>query len=228
MHSATHGTVRTKPLARSMLNARPDSVSKARREKVLYVWPVAVLLASVACSSGLPRPPYAPQKTDALVPVPFPPPPARVEFVPDRPNSDCVWIDGEWEWTGRVWTWKRGRWVEPVPYTTFSPWTTVRGSDGVLYLASGTWRDTKGNEVQAPRAIAYGKPTAGALVDSEGVSEHTGRNIKEDKGEETGPSFPLLPSVTDKKKHKGSDENGEDGEGGERPEPAKGADGGAP
>ena len=55
----------------------------------------------------------------------------------------------------------------------------------MLYLAPGTWRAvTSGKAITAPTAIAYGKPTAGALVDSEGVSEHTGKSIKEDKSDD--------------------------------------------
>ena len=160
----------------------------------------------LACSSGLPRPPYSAQKTTDLQEVPFPPPPARVEFVPDQPNAECVWIDGEWEWTGRVWTWKRGRWVEPIPNATFSPWTTVRGADGMLYLAGGTWRDAKGDAIDPPTAISYGKPTAGSLVDSEGVSEHTGRSIKEDKADETDTHSIFVP-LPKKKKGKAENEN---------------------
>jgi hypothetical protein len=51
----------------------------------------------------------------------------------------------------------------------------------MLYLAPGTWRGADGEAITAPKAIVYGKPTAGSIVDSEGVSEHTGKSIKEDK-----------------------------------------------
>jgi len=51
----------------------------------------------------------------------------------------------------------------------------------MLYLAPSTWRGANGEAIAAPKAIAYGKPTAGSIVDSEGVSEHTGKSIKEDK-----------------------------------------------
>lgn len=59
----------------------------------------------------------------------------------------------------------------------------------MLYIAAGTWRDTKGEAIAAPKAIAYGKPTAGAIVDSEGVSEHTGKSIKEDKTDDDDSSL---------------------------------------
>ncbi len=151
---------------------------------------VAILVSIAACHAGLPRPQYVEQKTSDLKPVPFPPPPARVEFVPDEPpDHDVVWIDGEWEWAGRAWAWKRGRWVVPPPNAGFSPWAAVRSNDGMLYIAAGTWRDTKGEAIAAPKAIAYGKPTAGAIVDSEGVSEHTGKSIKEDKTDDDDSSL---------------------------------------
>ena len=151
----------------------------ARHATKLYA-AISGLIVLAGCWGGLARPTYSRQTADALEPVPFPPPPARVEYVPDRPKGDTVWIDGEWIWTGRAWSWKRGRWVVPPEGATFSPWSSVRSPDGMLYVASGTWRDAKGEEIDAPTAVAYGKPTAGAIVDSEGVSEHTGKSIKEE------------------------------------------------
>ncbi|MEO8799356.1 MAG: hypothetical protein ABI551_15810 [Polyangiaceae bacterium] len=142
---------------------------------------LALAAFGAACSSGLPRPPYSRQLTSALEPVPYEPPPARVEYVPDRPSPDTVWIDGEWIWSGRTWSWKRGRWVVPLTNATFSPWTTVRAPSGMLYLAGGTWRSPDGKDLDAPPAISYGKPTVGSVVDSEGDSERTGRSIKEEK-----------------------------------------------
>jgi hypothetical protein len=145
------------------------------------------IVGFVACGFNLPRPRYQRQPTSALSPVPFPPPPARVEYVPDQPkNEGVVWIDGEWEWKGRTWSWKRGRWVvPPTADAQFSPWTTVRSGDGMLYIAQGTWRSPDGKPITAPTALAYGKPTQGAIVDAEGVSEHTGKNIKEDVTSDT-------------------------------------------
>lgn len=72
----------------------------------------------------------------------------------------------------------------------------------MLYLAGGTWRDAKGDPIDPPKAIAYGKPTAGALVDSEGVSEHTGKSIKEDKTDETSTHAFFVTETPDKKKKK--------------------------
>ena len=152
----------------------------------IYSAALTLMLVLVACGFDLHRPRYQRQPTSALEPVPFAPPPARVEYVPNQPASNgVVWIDGEWEWKGRSWSWKRGRWVvPPSPDAQFSPWATVRGADGMLFIAQGTWRSPNGQAIPAPPAISYGKPTAGAIVDSEGVSEHTGKSIKEDTTEE--------------------------------------------
>ncbi|MEO8878331.1 MAG: YXWGXW repeat-containing protein [Polyangiaceae bacterium] len=155
-------------------------VSRSHRARTaLALAGFAGLAAIAACSSGLPRPPYVGQPTSALGQVPYEPPPARVEAIPDRPSPDTVWIDGEWQWAGRAWSWKRGRWVVPPEKTAYSPWTSVRSGDGMLYFAPGTWRDASGVAIAAPPAISYGKPTRGAIVNSDGVNENTGRNIKE-------------------------------------------------
>src|SRR5262249_15342814 len=126
--------------------------------------------AFIACGvSRLPTPAYSQQQTNAYTEVPYPPPPARVELVPERPeNEGAVWIDGEWTWEGKHWAWKRGRWVVPPPGATFSPWTTTRDATGVLYLAEGTWRDRDGGEIAAPPELAYAKPSGGGVVDPEG------------------------------------------------------------
>jgi hypothetical protein len=162
------------------------------------------ITAIVACGFDLPRPRYQRQPTSALAPVPFPPPPARVEYVPDEPKDDgVVWIDGEWEWKGRSWSWKRGRWVVPPSGDAqFSPWTTVRSGDGMLYIAQGTWRSATGQAIAAPPAISYGKPTAGAIVDSEGVSEHTGKSIKEDTTDELPDGGEKIESPAQEKAEK--------------------------
>jgi hypothetical protein len=102
------------------------------------------------------------QPTTALVETPFPPPPARAEFVPKQPAKGAVWIDGEWTWRGHRWGWVAGRWVIAPPGAAFSPWTTVRGSSGTLFFAQGVWRDAHGDVVAAPVPLALG--TAGATA----------------------------------------------------------------
>lgn len=124
--------------------------------------------ASGACGSSLRAPPFVRQPTSALAPVPYPPPPARVERVPNAPTPTAVWVDGEWLWQGRRWAWKPGRWVAVPPGAAFAPWTTVRDATGTLYVAQGTWRDAQGNELPDPTPLAVGTPNLAQVVNPEG------------------------------------------------------------
>ncbi len=146
-----------------------------------YIAWVAGLLVVACASPLLPRPAYVQQPATALVVIPFPPPPARVEIVPPQPVADAVWIDGEWAWRRRRWGWKLGRWLVPPPGGRFSPWTAVRNDVGTLYFASGVWRDAHGDEMPEPKALAVGDATGGAVVDAEGEIETTGPNAAPDR-----------------------------------------------
>jgi hypothetical protein len=136
----------------------------------------------VACGGRFPRPPYSAQPTSALTELRLPQPPARVEAVPPRPKPTAVWIDGEWAWRRGRWAWLPGRWVEAPPGETFSPWVVVRGPDGRLWMAPGTWRDAKGNAIEGPRALAYGVVDSGQVVNAAGSIEPTGRTLKSTGG----------------------------------------------
>lgn len=133
---------------------------------------IAAATAATACGGRrLPAPSYVGQPQDALVQVPYPPPPARVEFVPDQPDGDAVWLDGEWVWQGRRYAWKPGRWVKPPPNSAFAPWSTVRDTMGSLYIAEGSWRDRNGRELPPPEPLKVGLPSAGAVTDPEGDTQ---------------------------------------------------------
>lgn len=163
------------------LRAHPlhDGMERAQREAMRPSF-LAVTLAAVGCaSSPPPHPPWVPQPTSALIEIPFPPPPARAEYMPKSPVADAVWVDGEWRWKGRRWAWESGRWVVVPTGAAFSPWVTVRNGDRVLFLASGTWRDASGAEIPAPKSLAIGSASPGSVVASDGVTEETGPNIKD-------------------------------------------------
>jgi hypothetical protein len=132
-----------------------------------------VIPLGLGCDNGLPRPKYVQQTTAALLLVGYPPPPARVEFIPRRPPGESVWLDGEWAWSGSKWAWTPGRWVIAPVGASFSPWTTVRDDAGNVYYASGSWRDVSGRVLSPPLALASGSSMAGDVTSSEGDDQKT-------------------------------------------------------
>ncbi|HEX4445499.1 MAG TPA: YXWGXW repeat-containing protein [Polyangiaceae bacterium] len=131
------------------------------------------------CGGHFPRPPYSAQPTSALVELKDPLPPARVEAVPVRPaTAGAVWIDGEWTVRRGRWAWVPGRWVVPPPGETYSPWVIVRGPDGRLWHAPGTWRDARGNAVDEPPSLAVASVESQPVVSASGEIEVTGRTVK--------------------------------------------------
>ena len=150
---------------------------------------IALGIALAACGAArLPRPPLAPHPTSALVEVPYPPPPARVEFMPDSPQKGAVWVDGEWSFRGRLWWWKPGAWVLVPAGATYSPWISVRSADGTLYFARGRWRNPHGEDLPSPKPLARAKPNLGAIVDPVGETEETGLGLDalEQRGSDGG------------------------------------------
>jgi hypothetical protein len=143
---------------------------------------IGLAFAFAACGSRLPRPSYTEQPSSALVEVDYPPPPARVEFVPARPKPNAVWLNGEWIWAGRRWAWRPGGWVVPPPEAAFARMVVVRRSDGRLFAAAGTWRNARGAEVPAPEFEKISPSSSSAVVNSEGEVEPTAADIHADAG----------------------------------------------
>ncbi|HEY4122861.1 MAG TPA: hypothetical protein VGM56_33585 [Byssovorax sp.] len=81
--------------------------------------------------------------------VPYPPPAARAEVVPPKPDGAVVWLDGQWDWSGSSWRWTHGGWVVAPTDARYQPWLTARRNDGRLYFARATWRDGRGQALQA-------------------------------------------------------------------------------
>jgi hypothetical protein len=117
-----------------------------------WLWVTGIAMACGA--PRLPAPVFTGQPTSALEPVTYPPPPARVEVVPGRPQPEAVWLDGEWVWQARRWAWRPGRWVTAPAGARFAPWTSVRDRLGTLYVARGAWRDDSGKEIAEPEPLA--------------------------------------------------------------------------
>jgi hypothetical protein len=138
-------------------------------------WFFAVAALSCACCAGRVRePPYLAQPATALVEVTQPPPPGRVEAVPPSPRGDAVWVDGEWKWRRHKWAWQPGYWAVPPAKTRFSPWAFVRGLDGRLWVAPGSWRDAKGAAIAQPQALAVARIDLADVVDATGTTQSTG------------------------------------------------------
>jgi hypothetical protein len=145
--------------------------------------------ALAACGSArLRAPPYVRQPTEALQEAAYPPPPARVEFVPEEPSRGAVWIDGEWTWQGQRWAWKAGRWVAPPPDAAYSPSTTVRDSLGNLLVAEGKWRDKAGHDVPDPKPLAMAKVHGGTVITPEGDEVPQTATIHPDRAPDREPT----------------------------------------
>jgi hypothetical protein len=103
------------------------------------------LSSPVACGGSLPQPRFTqhgPEEKPQEVPTP--PPSGKVEIVPKKPAElkHAVWIDGEWEWTGRRWVWKEHGWQEEPPGEAYAPPITMRRPppEGTLVHLPGTWK----------------------------------------------------------------------------------------
>lgn len=138
---------------------------------------VALIALACGCASRLPQPETTTHPSGAFVPVPFPPPPARPEFVPAQPSPAAVWIDGEWRWRRTRWAWVYGRWVEPPGGARFAPWSWHRDAGGQLHYAPGTWRDERGAAIDYPPPIKLANADEGDVPEDVGILEDVGANV---------------------------------------------------
>ena len=77
------------------------------------------------------------QATTVVVDQPPPPPPAETIVV--APGPGCVWMDGEWVWSGQ-WFWVSGHWgYPPYPHAVWVRGYWGRGPHGWVRV-SGHWR----------------------------------------------------------------------------------------
>lgn len=108
-----------------------------------------------ACGGSLPRPPIGEHPLSAYVEVPYPPPAALAETIPDKPEqAGVVWVDGEWVYHGEGFVWRRGGWVMAPPASQFAAWRTFYRSDGRLMMARGTWYDEARQRFRPPKPVA--------------------------------------------------------------------------
>lgn len=99
-------------------------------------------------------PPQATHPPSAYVEVPYPPPAALVEVVPEAPEEDgAVWVDGHWVWRGRYYVWQRGGWLLLTGDAAYATWQSLLARDGRIVFAPGTWYGPDGRVVARPRLL---------------------------------------------------------------------------
>jgi hypothetical protein len=100
---------------------------------------LGVTLVLLGCGSSLPAPETGIHSKADYEEVPYPPPAAAPEIVPDPPSDAAVWINGQWVWRARYYVWERGGWVIPPPRSYYAPSNQRYAADGTLYYAEGAW-----------------------------------------------------------------------------------------
>ena len=129
-------------------------------------------LLLAACGAPVPPgPPHAPNSTANYVEVPYPPPPARIEYIPARPNETALWVDGEWRYRGRRWRWIPGSWFAVPAGVKYAHWASTIRVDGVFVYASGQWLDANGKTTAAPKILARGVSNALAIDEDPGLRD---------------------------------------------------------
>jgi hypothetical protein len=116
---------------------------------------VASCLLAAGCGASLPQPRQAASPPDSFIEVPYPPPAALSELVPEPPpgRKDVVFQDGGWTWRGRYFVWKRGGWVAPAPGTRFCPWSFHYLDDGRALFSPSHWLDAQGLPTRPPAIL---------------------------------------------------------------------------
>ncbi len=98
-----------------------------------------------ACKFSLPEPPLVRHPRSAFEEVPYPPPAALPEVVPDRPKGcECVWVEGSWRFRNKSFAWRKGGWFIPPEGVQYARAEVFFASDGRVMYAPGTWYDAEG------------------------------------------------------------------------------------
>jgi hypothetical protein len=140
---------------------------------------LALLVSATAPSVGCrgaevrvpPRLADEPASSDWMC-VDYPPPAAKVEELPTPPNASSVWVDGEWRWSRKRWSWRPGGWLEPAGGARYLRSAVVRLPNGALTWHSGHWHvdvgdggaDSIGEASTSPAASASASPSTFASV----------------------------------------------------------------
>lgn len=114
-----------------------------------------LFVALAGCGSSLPRPETTVHQQRDFEEVPYPPPAALVELIPEPPREAAVWVDGQWTFQGRFYSWERGNWVIPPARARHAPWRYVFTEDGRILFAPGIWYDAQGRRMEGPEPVAH-------------------------------------------------------------------------
>lgn len=80
----------------------------------MNAWTSGLLALVAACGGGTQLVPSGahPPHVQEFVEVPFPPPPAQIEEIPEElEDTSCAWVSGEYRFRDRHWVWEPGSWV---------------------------------------------------------------------------------------------------------------------
>jgi hypothetical protein len=133
--------------------ARLGGAARGCREAV-------ALVALVACTPELPMLARGEPDRARAITVPRPPPPARVDVVPDPPlelRSPC-WVDGSWTRGARDWEWVGGRWVACDAGSEYVPATLFRTPSGELRFVPSEIRSVRPSTARSPEQKAAPSP----------------------------------------------------------------------
>lgn len=123
-------------------------------------------LNSIACGSTLPSPDSATHAKSAYVDVPYPPPAALAEVVPEAPaRTGLVWVDGDWSFRGKSYVWKRGGWFSIRSYIRYAPSVVQYEMDGRVLFAPSTWYDRNGQVTAVPSRVAPAETPPNEVTD---------------------------------------------------------------
>ena len=115
---------------------------------------VCALASTISgCGGSLRAPAEAIHRRDTFVEVPYPPPAALVEVVPEPHPPGGVWVDGNWVWRGRYYVWQRGGWMQQIEGLSYASWQCRLANDGRLLFAKGTWYDVHREPAPAPPVL---------------------------------------------------------------------------
>ena len=138
------------------------------RSGVLRVLLAMLAGSALACGSRHAEAPRGAHPPNDAVSIPYPPPPARVEEVPEQPDAACVWADGYWDFSDR-WEWQAGEWVVPRAHCRLAP-MELRRQGGLLLHARPRWYPDNvtllGAQSACPRPLACSPITGKNAVGS--------------------------------------------------------------